>query len=206
MDTVTNSDHSQVDNPGLQPEHTLSIDQTAAALGLSVTTVRRRIKRGDLRAIKADGPHGPEYRVILDHPDDSQSPTVASGYRRDNGRSVGTDNPSLDSLITLVKDLTNQNARLQDERAELYGRVGFLQAKLQEAEGQVKLLAAPALDTAPQASESPATRAPWWQFWRRPAPRRTVDNDRPRANSARAFVGRPRPNSTRDRLTDDPSP
>ena len=49
----------------------------------------------------------------------------------------------LGELVALVCDKDQQLARLQDERAELYGRLGFLQARVQDLEQQVKLLSAP---------------------------------------------------------------
>jgi hypothetical protein len=46
--------------------------------------------------------------------------------------------------------------RLQRENTELAGRVGFYQAKLQAAEEQLRLLAAPADEPAPPPG-------PWWK-------------------------------------------
>lgn len=43
-----------------------SIAEAAALLGVSPQTVRRRIKRGDLRALLVDGPNGAEYRISAD--------------------------------------------------------------------------------------------------------------------------------------------
>jgi excisionase family DNA binding protein len=49
---------------GAQPA-TLTLVQAAQMLGVSVATVRRRVKQGSLTARKVDGPNGPEYRVTL---------------------------------------------------------------------------------------------------------------------------------------------
>lgn len=41
----------------------LSIEQVAEQLGISTATVRRRIKRGDMEAIKRPGPYGDQYYI-----------------------------------------------------------------------------------------------------------------------------------------------
>lgn len=44
-------------------EKHLTIEEAAAALGVSKDTVRRKIKRGDLQATKAQGPYGEQYFI-----------------------------------------------------------------------------------------------------------------------------------------------
>src|SRR5262249_7673653 len=154
------------DQAGQQPPtHGLTIDQAATRLGLSVTTVRRRIRQKKIRATLVDGDHGPEYRVQLEP---GQATTVDGERRRDDGQDdqlrLGTDPPAVSSLVALVDRLTTENGRLQDERAELYGRLGFLQAQLQTRDEQIKALMAPTEPTpAPAAArwpEEPASADP----------------------------------------------
>jgi hypothetical protein len=85
------------------------------------------------------------------------------------------------SLVALVDRLTTENGRLQDERAELFGRLGFYQAQLAARDEQIKALTAPkepepntqnsdrtATPTPPRWPEEPAVpepARPWWRFW-----------------------------------------
>lgn len=160
----------------------LTLEQAAATLGLSVTTVRRRVKQKKLRATLVTGEHGPEYRVHLesdlaDHPVGDREQVVDQPEQE----RLGTDQPAVTSLVALVDRLTTENGRLQDERAELYGRLGFLQAQLQAKDEQIKALAAPkepepnaansdgsAAPSPPRWPEEPAppeSARPWWRFW-----------------------------------------
>lgn len=41
----------------------LSIEQAAAQFGVSPATIRRRIKKGDLQAVKKMGPYGEQYYI-----------------------------------------------------------------------------------------------------------------------------------------------
>ncbi len=49
--------------PNVQLEGYLSIEETAKRLGVSSDTVRRKIKRGDLRAEKQKGPYGDRWMI-----------------------------------------------------------------------------------------------------------------------------------------------
>jgi excisionase family DNA binding protein len=55
VDTLTPGDGGQT--------RTVTLAQAAQILGVSVPTVRRRVKQGTLPATKIEGPNGPEYRV-----------------------------------------------------------------------------------------------------------------------------------------------
>jgi hypothetical protein len=68
--------------------------------------------------------------------------------------------------VDLMRQLLNENAelgrkvsRLHDERAELFGRCGYLQGQLASAQDQIKSL------EAPRAAEEPAPRRPWWRLF-----------------------------------------
>ena len=64
---------------------------------------------------------------------------------RTSSRELFSSAEGLGELVALVYDKDQQIARLQDERAELYGRLGFLQARVQDLEQQVKLLSGPSI-------------------------------------------------------------
>jgi excisionase family DNA binding protein len=157
-----------MDSPDDQPtvDTSLSIDQAAAALGVTAATIRRRIKRGELRATLVGGPHGPAYRIALDHP---AHPTPIRVDMRADQQPTPDDQPdhaSLDRLITLVDTLTTENKRLQEERFELAGRLGYLQAQNAELQERVKLLTAgPPAEASPT---PPQSKRGWaWLPWRR---------------------------------------
>src|SRR5665648_132197 len=44
-------------------EEFLSIEQVAEQLGISTATVRRRIKKGEVEAVKRPGPYGDQYYI-----------------------------------------------------------------------------------------------------------------------------------------------
>ena len=154
----------------------LSTEQAAAALGVSVITVRRQIKAGKLRAVTIQGKRGPEYRVELagDHLNaDQDRPDRRSGDRRSEHRSANTDQSTL-RLIALLEASQAETRRLQDERAELYGRLGFYQAQLDQAKDRLLALEAPKapveirVESAriSELTEPDPPRRPWWRFWR----------------------------------------
>ncbi|MDP9016100.1 MAG: hypothetical protein M3M87_05010, partial [Thermoproteota archaeon] len=63
-------------------------------------------------------------------------------------------------LLGKLDRLEDAVERMHRENVELAGRVGFYQAKLQEAETKIALL------EAPQPASRQAHHRPWWQFWR----------------------------------------
>jgi excisionase family DNA binding protein len=170
--TVVTADHGQDGNGAHQPTQAptqgLTIDQAAAALSVSVTTVRRQIKQGRLCAEKVDGAHGPEYRI---HLGDGQLSTVVddNGHRADHRRHAAahSDQPGVASLVELVRELRAENSQLQQERFELAGRLGYFQAELEHTRETIKVLQAPASVAADEAVPEPAPPAsrPWWRFW-----------------------------------------
>jgi hypothetical protein len=102
-----------------------------------------------------------------------------------NGRTASTPQPATADqgvvrLADLLEEAQRDIRRLNDERAELYGRLGFLQAQLQAKDEQLKALMAPA-EPEPAAANSDGTAVPaprwpeepaepdpprpWWRFW-----------------------------------------
>ena len=153
-------------------------------------TVRRRVREGALPAERVRGKFGPEWRVYLeapavlsaDHPMSvarNGAQTIAQSHAQqrpqNNALTDGLNGArSTDQgLIAALREaqattaqLFTENARLQDERAELFGRLGFYQAQLQQAQETIKALQAPAVSSAAEetAPQDPPTR-PWWRFW-----------------------------------------
>jgi excisionase family DNA binding protein len=168
--------HQPAHPPDHEPRHGLTIDQAATRLGLSVTTVRRRIRQKQLSATLVNGDHGPEYRV---HLEPGQPSAVADESGRLRGppehASLSSDQGSVARLVDLVDRLTTENARLRDERAEPFGRLGFYQAELEHARQTIKALEAPKEPIAPPPpagaifaplpADPDPPRRPWWKLW-----------------------------------------
>jgi hypothetical protein len=172
----------------------VSLPAAAAALGISVQAVRRRIKSGELRAERVKRPQGYAYRVTLpagvDVPEGADvdqaegehlpAPTGAASnghVRHVPGRAAPA--PAGDGLAAaLLTDLRAAHARIESlerERFELAGRLGYFQAELEHARQAIKALEAPKEPIAPPppagaifrplpAAPEPPRR-PWWRFW-----------------------------------------
>ena len=120
--------------------------------GVTVRAVRMQLQKGKLPGVKELDPEtGAEvWWVELPDPQEAvgsrpEAPMMPLGSAaEDGGRSWEG------QLIE----------KLHQENLELAGRVGFLQAKLQEAETKIALL------EAPQPASQQAHHGPWWQFWR----------------------------------------
>ena len=145
----------------------LSIQAAAAALGVSVNTVRRQVKSGSLRSEKVPTPAGYAYRVHL--PLGTQQAVTHGSYsggtQADEGvpRQVPNDPEPLLEALRLVDKLSQQVL-------ELSGRVGYYQAELDQARGRLAALEAPkAADETISLADSPPTpppappRRPWYQ-------------------------------------------
>jgi hypothetical protein len=170
----------------------VSLPTAAAALGISVQAVRRRIKSGELHAERIKRPQGYAYRVALpagvDVPkgadvepaegDHLPAPNRAApnGHTQQvSGRAK--DAPTGDGLaVALLADLRTAHARIADlerDRFELAGRLGYFQAQLAAKDEQIKALEAPKepapAPAAPRWPEEPTPAdpppRPWWRFW-----------------------------------------
>ncbi len=146
---------------------TVSLSEAAKRLDVSERTVLRRIQKGVLPAYKIDTLHGPAWRITLDSaPLDNASPDSAPGAAPVTpAQSVSTDDtsPAAPEFVKVLEMLEAERARndhLQHENSQLYGQVGFLQAKLQDAEHKIALLEAPKDDPSVDAVQA---KIPWWK-------------------------------------------
>ena len=141
------------------------------------------IKRGELQATLVKGRHGMEYRI--------NSGAMLDQAWANPSSSLGKADASLGELIELVRDQQRQLTRLNEERAELFGRLGYFQAQLEAARTQSQVtqdelrvaqtriveLEAPK-EAAPEMANHPAhaengpnsgsekgSPRPWWKFW-----------------------------------------
>jgi len=160
----------------------ISVQEAAEHLHLNEKTVRRRIHLGQIPAIKVPRPQGFEWRVYLHgipqptleaatHPLHLNTIPEALNTQVDTppvqvdtppvqmDTQIGSSRVHMDSspmqmdsneLLCLVE-------KLHDENSQLAGQVGFLQAKLQDAQHQIKLL------EGPKEPEPERSKTPWWK-------------------------------------------
>ena len=118
------------------PVQALSIPEAAHALGVSLITIRRRIKRGELRGQRLKTPQGFEWRVIL---------PVQVVERNQDGKSQATPPASQASDQTATQSheqATDQRLieALQDHNATLQAEVAGLQTELDARRREVQAL------------------------------------------------------------------
>ena len=131
----------------------LTIRQAAEKLGISPDAVRRRVKSGKLQGHTVPTPQGHEWRVVLGG--DSHQVTAPPMQER---QAVSASHQADDRSHGY--DLANIIDRLHRENLELAGRCGYLQARVQQLEGEVKALTAP---DPPAESSSRNENPPWWR-------------------------------------------
>ncbi len=154
-DTMTDQVSDSLSDSGL------SLTDAAAQLGISERTVIRRIKDSTIIGKKIGEGRGGVWRVYLDGQSDRPAAAVSDSQRAP---------PEVLRLLELLEDERRERAALVQRNEQLAGQLGFVQAKLQDAEEQIRLLSAPK-DEAPigQTEATPAARnVP------EPAPRRSL--------------------------------
>ena len=118
----------------------VKITEAAALLNVSVDTIRRRLRRGDLRGERLRTRQGDTWHVWLDgdiaESDAPADPAAQGDWRR-----------GLSDLVLLV-------ARLQAENRELATRVGYLEAELRHAREHLRSLEADR-DSRPMVTRQP---------------------------------------------------
>lgn len=133
-------------------EQTLEIGDAARVLGISTEAVRKRIKRGSLKAQKnGDG----QWQVILDEA------RMASLHREYGPEHVPADAASVAASLSLVRSSAAIEEALRDEVDVLRDEITFLRDEVSQLQTvilsltqHIKLLEAPR-------QESP--RLSWWR-------------------------------------------
>ena len=141
---------ADLDNGRMDGQSWVSLDTAAEQLGISVKTLRRWIQQGRIPSQKVEIPTGFTYRVQV--PSHRVQPWTAYMDRGDGHHVHPTpqgvqpfDQVLLETFRSLVGQLQEEKtrlycenadqaqhiSRLSDERAELYGRLGFYQAEIQ---------------------------------------------------------------------------
>ena len=180
----------------------LTAKELAAKRGVSDRAIRMQIAKGKLRGFRAPDPitemevwwvelpeGEPEIAEVL--PEESEvNPEISGSLPEVIGRALEL----IERLHCENGEYVQQVTRLNDERAELYGRLGFLQSEnlqlknqLEGAQAQLQLTqvrllkleasngaAAEAAETVNHRTDSENRaevgsarhpRRPWWQFW-----------------------------------------
>jgi excisionase family DNA binding protein len=146
----------------------ISVQEAAEHLDLNEKTVRRRIHLGQIPAIKVPRPQGFEWRVYLDGiPQPTLEPALRPIHLNTIPEALNTQVDSSPVQVDMHLDtppvhmdsnkLLRLVEKLHDENSQLAGQVGFLQAKLQDAHHQIKLLEG-SKDPEPERSKTP-----WWK-------------------------------------------
>jgi excisionase family DNA binding protein len=136
----------------------LTLAEAADRLGISIYTIRRQVKRGELKAEQVATRHGLAWRVSL-----SNLPGVAPTLSSEPNQVA--QGQGLDSL-KLLEMLDERDRTIM----ELSGRLGFLQAELQQRDEQLKALQAPHAEPTPESppgTAAPAEDRPRASWWRR---------------------------------------
>ena len=153
----------------------VDIKNAAQRLGITQEGVRKRIQRGLLKAEKIDNRWLVALPTQLEEVQDRlENALYTVGELLEEGSNLhGT------GLERVVQSFLEKLERAHRENLELAGRVGFLQAKLQDAEEEIRMLRAPAQPPVPEPANHPppsengaepgaqqVSPRPWWQFWR----------------------------------------
>ncbi len=158
---------------------TLTIKEAAEHFGVSERTIRRRIAAGELRASRAPMAQGYQVFVQVDTEVDHVD-TTADKVDNDVDKvdTSAADMPIMAVVMDELDRVHTENQRLHDQTIQLAGQVGFLQAQLQQANEQIRMLTdsqhvvrpepapsepAPDVEPTPQAADQPAKRVPWWK-------------------------------------------
>jgi hypothetical protein len=102
-----------------------SLGQAAFYLGLSVDTLRRRVKSGALESRKVPTRHGPTWQVRLDE---------------SSGRAAARADVALPVNSVTTADLVLLTREFHQQLLTLAERIGYLQAQLQQAEMRISTL------------------------------------------------------------------
>jgi excisionase family DNA binding protein len=160
----------------------LTLTETATLLGLSVDTVRRRVKRGELEARMVPTPHGAAWRV---RPPSAPTlgatavPTVDATPGAAPMQAAG--GPAMGELVGLVGRLHDENRALAEAAATWQTRAEVLALQLEDARAQLALSApagapesptagretAPASGVASGTTPTPVPAGSWRGRWRR---------------------------------------
>lgn len=115
----------------------ISVREAAIRLGTSESDIRRRIKRGALRAESFDRPGGTLLRVLLDPSETTPEAAPATPALSERGQAPDTRQDAPEAAQALTAALETIAAALADERAERQ-RLAEENAALRERVGRAE--------------------------------------------------------------------
>ena len=127
----------------------VTVEQAAAILGVSVTTVRRRIRDGSIRAEEARRPQGPVWLVYLPSGatpptvSDQPSATVPATAPTNAENTVAYTRTLLEPLVAALERAHARVAELERENGALDERVRALEAPKEQPADVVSLSTPP---------------------------------------------------------------
>ncbi len=139
-----------------ETETLLTLREAASLADVSVRSIRNWINEGKIPVVlQLDGKkvRREELRSFLETRHSSPPALKETPSPQVHGV------PGLERLVELLAAEREKSERLSQQNFELAGRLGFYQAKLQEAEKQILLLSAPT--QVEEAASSPSL--PWWK-------------------------------------------
>jgi excisionase family DNA binding protein len=149
------SDHDAVTTAATAP---VTVEQAAAILGVSVTTVRRRIRAGVLRAEEARRAQGPVWLVYL--PADATSATTEPPPATS---SVATAPTTAEAMATYTRSILEPLVATIERQAE---RIEGLALEVGELRAENRALEArTAAQTPEPTAEPPTPPFPVWVAW-----------------------------------------
>jgi hypothetical protein len=110
----------------------VTLTQAASILRVSVDTLRRRLKRGELDAVQQPTRHGKTWHIWLEG---ISRRTDLLEEQDGQEEEISVDNDAVLELIKLVSQLRSENRTLAH-------RVGYLEGQLQQAKESMRQLAA----------------------------------------------------------------
>jgi excisionase family DNA binding protein len=182
----------------------MTVQEAADYLHIHEKTVRRRIKLGELPAVKIELPQGYEWRVYpnglpnaqvdsydgkVDSPESEHNTVPIDAQVSPHDQRM--DSPAIIEMVRLVD-------RLQRDNQQLAGQVGYLQRQVLEQQEIIqRLLAAPRedpepTDVMPQEAPTQADSGPNWQSIARTLEERVKRLEEPRAEPEPPAVPAPR--------------
>jgi len=164
----------------------LRLAEAAERLGVSVDTLRRRVRAGAVRSRQVPTRHGPAYEVWTTAPEPLEARPLGVVHRG-GAQSANPGGAQADALVLLMRDLMADNQRLLERALTAEARLVALAAA-----GQTAALETSAPATGPPQSaqegqqgavarvvaldDQEAPRRPWWAFWRGSRGRLTPGN------------------------------